>query len=41
FERSEVRVVLDRVFPLEDIAKAHAYVERGRSAGKVAISIAA
>ncbi|MCX4241547.1 NAD(P)-dependent alcohol dehydrogenase [Paraliomyxa miuraensis] len=41
FERNEVRVVLDRTYPLEKIAEAHAYVERGRSTGKVAISIAA
>lgn len=41
FERKEIRVVLDRTYPLEKIAEAHAYVEQGRSAGKVAISIAA
>lgn len=40
-ERNEVRVVLDRTYPLEEIAEAHAYVERGRATGKVAISIAA
>lgn len=39
FERGELRVVLDRTFPLAQIAEAHAHVERGRSAGKVAISL--
>ncbi|MEZ4454411.1 MAG: NAD(P)-dependent alcohol dehydrogenase [Nannocystaceae bacterium] len=40
FQRGQVQVILDRTFSLEQIAEAHAYVERGRSAGKVAISIA-
>lgn len=41
FTSGKVRVVLDRTFPLARIAEAHAYVERGRSAGKVAIAIGA
>jgi NADPH:quinone reductase-like Zn-dependent oxidoreductase len=41
FERGQMRVVLDRTYPLAQIAEAQAYVERGRSAGKVAISIGA
>lgn len=40
-ERGQVRVVLDRSYPLAEIAAAHAHVERGRSAGKVAITIGA
>lgn len=41
FERKQLRVVLDRTYSLAEIAEAHAYVERGRSAGKVAIAIGA
>ena len=41
FERGQMRVVLDRTYPLAQIAEAQAYVERGRSAGKVAITIGA
>lgn len=41
FERGQVRVVLDRTYSLDQIAEAHTYVERGRSAGKVAIAIGA
>jgi NADPH:quinone reductase-like Zn-dependent oxidoreductase len=35
----EVRAIVDRTWPLDALAEAHAYVERGRTAGKVAISI--
>ncbi|MBT2452812.1 zinc-binding dehydrogenase [Streptomyces sp. ISL-43] len=35
----KVRAVIDRTYPLEDIAAAHAYVERGRSKGKVVVAI--
>jgi NADPH:quinone reductase-like Zn-dependent oxidoreductase len=41
FTRGQARVVLDSTFPLERIHEAHAHVERGRSAGKVAIAIGA
>lgn len=39
FTRGQARVVLDSTYPLERIAEAHAHVERGRSAGKVAVTI--
>jgi NADPH:quinone reductase-like Zn-dependent oxidoreductase len=31
--------VVDRVFPLEDAGKAHAYVERGEQFGKVVLRV--
>ncbi|MGW6946988.1 zinc-binding dehydrogenase [Streptomyces xanthophaeus] len=34
-----VRAVVDRTYPLTGIADAHAYVERGRSKGKVVVDI--
>ncbi|MFJ4521805.1 zinc-binding dehydrogenase [Streptomyces sp. NPDC088810] len=36
----KVRAVIDQTYPLADIAAAHAYVERGRSKGKVVVDIA-
>jgi NADPH:quinone reductase-like Zn-dependent oxidoreductase len=38
-EAGKLQVVLDRRFPLAQLGEAHAYVERGRTAGKVAIEI--
>ena len=38
-EQGVVRPVIDRTFPLDDIAAAHTYGETGRISGKVAISI--
>lgn len=38
-ERGAIRPVIDRVFPLEGIAEAHAYSESGRARGKIAIAI--
>lgn len=35
----KLRVVVDRVFPLEEAAAAHAYLESGQAIGKVALSI--
>jgi NADPH:quinone reductase-like Zn-dependent oxidoreductase len=36
-ERGELETVVDRVYPLDDIAQAHAYVERGHKQGNVII----
>ncbi|MCD1260013.1 NAD(P)-dependent alcohol dehydrogenase [Paenibacillus athensensis] len=38
-ETGSVQPVIDRTFPLEQLAAAHAYVERGRKRGGVAISV--
>lgn len=38
-EQGVIRPVVDRVFPLEQIAEAHAYGETGRIRGKVAIDM--
>jgi NADPH:quinone reductase-like Zn-dependent oxidoreductase len=38
-EQGAIRPVVDRVFPLDDIADAHAYGETGRISGKVAIQV--
>jgi len=40
-DQGAVRPVVDRVFPLEDIAEAHRYMETGRARGKVVIRVAA
>jgi len=39
-EQGEVKAVIDRSYPLELIAEAHAYVESGRKTGSVAITVA-
>ncbi len=38
-ERGAIRPVIDRVFPLEEIAEAHHYSETARARGKIAIAI--
>ncbi len=36
-ERGEIRAVIDRVVPLDEIVAAHTYIETGRARGKVVI----
>ncbi|MFT5679449.1 MAG: NADPH:quinone reductase-like Zn-dependent oxidoreductase [Myxococcota bacterium] len=38
-EQGAIRPVIDRVYPLAEIAAAHAHVETGRTRGKVAIQV--
>ena len=38
-EAEKIKPVIDRTYPLEQIAKAHAYVDTGRKKGSVAITI--
>jgi len=38
-ESNELRVVIDRTYPLEQIAEAHAYADKGHKVGSVAISV--
>lgn len=40
FESRAVKVVLDRVFPLEQAAEAHRYLEAGQHIGKVILKVA-
>ncbi len=39
-EAGTIRPVIDRVFPLDEIAEAHRYLETGRARGKVVIDVA-
>jgi NADPH:quinone reductase-like Zn-dependent oxidoreductase len=38
-EAGKLRPVIDRVFRLEELAAAHAYSQRGRTAGKIVIGL--
>ncbi|WP_375514367.1 NAD(P)-dependent alcohol dehydrogenase [uncultured Nostoc sp.] len=37
-ETGKIRVVIDRTYPLQELAAAHAYSETGRAVGKIAIA---
>ncbi len=37
-ERGVIRPVIDRVFPMDEVAEAHAYMETGRARGKVVLA---
>ena len=41
FEDGRLEVVVDRRYPLDDIAEAHAYMESNASVGKIALDVAA
>ncbi len=38
-ESNKLRIVIDRTYPLDAIAEAHAYVEQGHKVGSVAVSV--
>ncbi|MCC5645678.1 NAD(P)-dependent alcohol dehydrogenase [Nostoc sp. CHAB 5824] len=38
-EAGKIRVVIDRTYPLAELAAAHAYSETGRAVGKIAIAV--
>lgn len=39
FESGRMKVVVDKIFPMVEVAKAHAYMESGKNIGKIILSI--
>lgn len=39
FDHSELRAVIDRTYPMEDVVEAHRYVDRGKKRGNVVLAI--
>jgi NADPH:quinone reductase-like Zn-dependent oxidoreductase len=39
FEAGKMRSVIDRVYPLEELASAHEHSESGRVSGKIVVDI--
>jgi NADPH:quinone reductase-like Zn-dependent oxidoreductase len=39
-EAGKLRVIIDRVYPLSELAAAHAYSENGHAVGKIVIAVA-
>jgi NADPH:quinone reductase-like Zn-dependent oxidoreductase len=38
-EAGKIRTVIDRTYPLQELAAAHAYSEDGHAVGKIAIAV--
>src|SRR5690606_17819113 len=39
FERGSIKPIIDIVFPLEEVAKAHDYMEENRNIGKIVLQV--
>jgi NADPH2:quinone reductase len=39
FEKKQIKVLIDRVFPLAEVAKAHVYLESGQHIGKIILQV--
>lgn len=40
-DAGKIRVIIDRVYPLEDLAQGHLYAETGSAVGKIVVNVAA